>query len=40
MDNAVFMDCSNSATLLYDSKFEVRPSGHKNEYLNVAVGFK
>lgn len=40
MDNAVFMDCSNSATLWYDGKFEIRPSRHKNEYLDVAVGFK
>ena len=40
MDNAVFMDCSNSATLWFDGSFEVRPSQHKNEYLDVAVGFK
>ena len=40
MDNAVFMDCSNSACLWYDGKFEVRPSRHKDEYLDVAVGFK
>ncbi|HLK65624.1 MAG TPA: phosphodiester glycosidase family protein [Bryobacteraceae bacterium] len=39
-ENAVFMDCSNSATLWYDGKIEVAPSNHKNEYLNVAVGFK
>lgn len=40
MDNAVFMDCSNSVTLWYDGKFEVKPSKHKDEYLDVAVGFK
>jgi len=40
MDNAVFMDCSNSATLWYDGKFVVTPSRHKDEYLSVAVGFK
>jgi hypothetical protein len=40
MDNAVFMDCSNSATLWFDGKFEVKPSRHKDEYLDVAVGFK
>jgi exopolysaccharide biosynthesis protein len=40
MDNAVFMDCSNSTTLWFDGKFEVKPSRHKDEYLDVAVGFK
>lgn len=40
VDNAVFMDCSNSVTLWYDGKFEVKPSRHKDEYLDVAVGFK
>ena len=40
MDNAVFMDCSNSATLWFDGSFEVRPSSHKDDYLDVAVGFK
>lgn len=40
MDNAVFMDCSNSATLWFDGSFEVKPSRHKDEYLDVAVGFK
>jgi exopolysaccharide biosynthesis protein len=40
VDNAVFLDCSNSATLWYDGKFEVKPSQHKDEYLDIAVGFK
>ena len=39
-DNAVFLDCSDSATLYYDGKFLVKPGSHKNEYLTVAVGFK
>ncbi len=39
-DNAVFLDCSDSATLYYDGKFIVRPGNAKNEYLLVAVGFK
>jgi hypothetical protein len=40
IDNAVFMDCSNSVSLWYDGKFEIKPSRHKDEYLNIAVGFK
>jgi exopolysaccharide biosynthesis protein len=40
MDNAVFMDCGNSTSLWYDGKFEIKPSRHKDEYLDVAVGFK
>jgi hypothetical protein len=40
MSNAVFLDCSDSATLYYDGKFLVSPGAMKNEYLTVAVGFK
>jgi hypothetical protein len=40
VDNAVFMDCSSSATLWYNGKFEARPSEHKDVYLDVAIGFK
>jgi hypothetical protein len=40
VDNAVFLDCSDSATLYYDGKFIVSPGKQKNEYLSVAVGFK
>jgi hypothetical protein len=40
VENAVFLDCSDSATLYYDGKFLVRPGTAKNEYLTVAVGFK
>jgi hypothetical protein len=40
MSNAVFLDCSDSATLYYDGKFEISPGAIKNEYLTVAVGFK
>ena len=38
--NAVFLDCSDSATLYYDGKFLVRPGTDKNEFLSVAIGFK
>ena len=38
--NAVFLDCSDSATLYYDGKFLVKPGTDKNEFLTVAVGFK
>lgn len=40
VDNAVFMDCSNSATLWYGGQFQVKPAQHKDVYLDVAVGFK
>lgn len=40
VDNAVFLDCSDSATLYYDGKFLVKPGDNKNEFLTVAVGFK
>lgn len=40
IDNAVFLDCSDSATLYYDGKFLARPGEDKNEFLTVAVGFK
>jgi exopolysaccharide biosynthesis protein len=40
VENAVFLDCSDSATLYYDGKFLVRPGARKNEFLTVAVGFK
>jgi hypothetical protein len=40
VDNAVFFDCSDSATLYYDKKFLVKPGANKNEFLTVAVGFK
>jgi hypothetical protein len=39
-DNAVFLDCSDSATLYYDGTFLVTPGENKNEFLTVAVGFK
>lgn len=39
-DNAVFLDCSDSATLYFDGKFIIRPGENKNEFLSVAVGFK
>jgi Phosphodiester glycosidase len=39
-ENAVFLDCSDSATLYYDGRFLVRPGQDKNEFLTVAVGFK
>ena len=38
--NAVFLDCSDSATLYYDGKVLVRPGTDKNEFLSVAIGFK
>ena len=38
--NAVFLDCSDSATLYYDGKFLVKPGVDKNEFLSVAIGFK
>ncbi len=40
VNNAVFLDCSDSSTLYYDGKFLVRPGVDKNEFLTVAVGFK
>ena len=40
VDNAVFLDCSDSATLWYDGKFLISPGQDKNEFLTVAVGFK
>lgn len=40
VNNAVFLDCSDSATLYYDGKFLVQPNQNKNEFLTVAVGFK
>lgn len=40
INNAVFLDCSDSATLYYDGKFLVKPGKNKNEFLTVAVGFK
>ncbi|MEQ1636915.1 MAG: phosphodiester glycosidase family protein [Methylococcales bacterium] len=40
VDNAVFLDGSDSATLYYDGKFLVQPGENKNEYLTVAVGFR
>lgn len=40
VDNAVFLDCSDSATLYFDGKFLVNPGDNKNEFLTVAVGFK
>ncbi|MEY4590452.1 MAG: hypothetical protein RL497_2528 [Pseudomonadota bacterium] len=40
VNNAVFMDCSDSATLYYDGKFLIKPGDDKNEFLTVAVGFK
>lgn len=40
VNNAVFVDCSDSATLFYDGKFLVRPGSNKNEFLTVAVGFR
>ena len=40
VENAVFLDCSDSATLYYDGRFLVRPGGRKNEFLTIAVGFK
>ena len=40
VSNAVFLDCSDSATLYFDGKFLVTPGPVKNEYLTVAVGFK
>ena len=40
VENAVFLDCSDSATLYYDGKFLVNPGKNKNEFLTIAVGFK
>lgn len=40
VDNAVFLDGSNSATLFYEGEFLVKPADRKNSYLTVAVGFK
>lgn len=40
VDNAVFLDCSDSATLYYDGKFLVSPGIDKNQFPTVAVGFK
>ena len=40
VSNAVFLDCSDSATLYYDGKFLVKPGVDKNEFLTVAIGFK
>lgn len=40
VDNAVFLDCSDSATLYYDGKFLIKPGDDKNEFLTVAVGFR
>jgi hypothetical protein len=40
VENAVFLDCSDSATLYYDGKFVVEPGDDKNEFLTVAIGFK
>jgi exopolysaccharide biosynthesis protein len=40
VSNAVFLDCSDSATLYYDGKFLIKPGVDKNEFLTVAVGFK
>jgi len=39
-DSAVFLDCSDSATLYFDGEFKVSPGKDKNEFLKVAVGFK
>ena len=40
ISNAVFLDCSDSATLFFEGKFLVTPGPVKNQYLTVAVGFK
>ncbi len=40
VDNAAFLDCSDSATLYYDGTFLVKPGNTKNEFLTIAVGFK
>lgn len=40
VDNAVFLDCSDSATMYFGGKFVVRPGPNKDEYLTVAVGFR
>ncbi|HRH76150.1 MAG TPA: hypothetical protein PK129_02290 [Cellvibrionaceae bacterium] len=40
IDNAVFLDCSDSATLYFDGKFLIKPGDNKNEFLTVAVGFR
>lgn len=40
VNNAVFLDCSDSATLFYDGKLLAKPGTNKNEFLTIAVGFK
>ena len=40
VNNAVFLDCSDSATLFYNGNFVIKPGEDKNEFLTVAVGFK
>jgi exopolysaccharide biosynthesis protein len=40
IDNAVFLDCSDSATLYFDGKFLIKPGDNKNEFLTVAVDFR
>lgn len=40
MTNAVFLDCSDSATLHYGGKFLVKPGPAKDRFLTVAVGFR
>lgn len=40
MTNAVFLDCSDSATLHYGGKFLVKPGPAKDRFLTIAVGFR
>ena len=40
IENAVFLDCSDSSTLYFAGRFLVRPGSHKDHYLSVAVGFR